>query len=361
MSDSPSTPLDLVDDIARWRQVVPSRAPSYHRLLQEVVSLLEDGTREGAELAKRIDDAWAQRTFHIFYERPLLLIAALRLRALSAGATHPLWPALAAPEPDPRSITRSALLEALADDAVFVCLRSNFVQTNETSRALAWLWPAQLIGCDDGARPLVLVEVGASAGLNLTADRLPSPWTNQSGARVPSVRAPALPVRIGIDAYPLDVCSDRDANWLRACVWPGEHDRIARLEVAIAAFRAAPAQLERGDVTVAPNVLRAACATRHERTVVLAFQTIVRDYLEPDKRARYEREMRRWIADSAVASTVWVEIELENAEPDKPLPIVAHVRDATGVVDIVLGTTGYHPAVVVVDDAAVERFARLFR
>ncbi len=361
MTDSPSTPRDLVDDIARWRQVVPNRAPAYHRLLQETVALLGDGTREAAELAKRFDDAWGQRTFHVFYERPLLLIAALRVQALTTGATHPLWPALTAPEPDPRSITRGALLEALADDAVFACLRSHFVQTNETSRAVAWLWPAQLIGCGDGARPLALVEVGASAGLNLTADRLPSPWTNQWGARMPSVRAPAVRARIGIDAHPLDVCSDRDANWLRACVWAGEHDRSARLEAAIAAFRAAPAQLQRGDVTDAPNVLRALCAARQDRAVVLAFQTIVRDYLEPDNRARYEREMRSWIADSAVASAVWVEIELENAEPDKPLPIVAHVRDATGVVDIVLGTTGYHPAVVVVDDAAVERFARLFR
>ena len=37
---------------------------------------------------------------------------------------------------------------------------------------------------------------------------------------------------------------------------------------------------------------------------MLAFQTIVRDYLELDNRTRYEREMRRWIADSAVASAV---------------------------------------------------------
>ncbi len=57
MTDSPSTPRDLVDDIARWRQVVPDRAPTYHRLLQETVALLGDGTREAAELAKRFDDA----------------------------------------------------------------------------------------------------------------------------------------------------------------------------------------------------------------------------------------------------------------------------------------------------------------
>jgi hypothetical protein len=53
------------------------------------------------------------------------------------------------------------------------------------------------------------------------------------------------------------MCSDGDANWLRACVWAGERERIARLEAGIAAFRASPAELVAGDVTIAPERLRA--------------------------------------------------------------------------------------------------------
>jgi hypothetical protein len=360
MSDRLSGIDGFVDDIARWRQAVGTRAPPYHRLLHELVALLESETAAGAELADRLREAWASRTFRVFYDRPLLFLAALRMDAIVAGARHPLWSALAAPEPDPDSVRREKLLEALASDSFWASLRAKFVQTNETSRAVAWLWPAQIIGCGEGLRPLVLVEVGTAAGLNLVADQLPSPWTTAAGVRVPTARAPDTVARLGIDANPLDARSDGDANWLRACVWVGEHERIARLEAAIAAFRASPARLETGDVSHAPAKLRALSAERQDRTVVLAFQTIVRDYLEPHTRVAYEQGMKRWLEDSAVASAVWVELEIDHDDPGKRVPIVAHVREGAGSIDIVLGITGYHPSTVVVDAGSVARLARIF-
>jgi hypothetical protein len=361
MSALPSGITGLPDDIARWRSVMPARAPSYHRVFERLVAILDEDSAQAAELARRLDTAWAQRTFRIFYDRPLLLIAALRNQALVAGPAHPLWAALAAPEPDAESVTRDALLDALADDAVFDLVRENFVQTNETSRALAWLWPAQRIGCDDGARPLALVEIGAAAGLNLIADQLASPWTDTSGAALPVVRAPRALTRIGIDAHPLDARSDRDANWLRACVWAGEHHRIARLEAAIAAFRATPVTLRRGDVIDAPDVLRRTQAGAPDRCVVLAFQTVVRDYLGEEKRAHYERAMRSWISESPPGSALWVELEVDFADPRELCAIVAHVRDANGAAEIVLGKTSPHPAVVSVDAAGIERLERVFQ
>jgi hypothetical protein len=30
----------FIDDITRWRKAVPTRAPSYHRILEELVALL---------------------------------------------------------------------------------------------------------------------------------------------------------------------------------------------------------------------------------------------------------------------------------------------------------------------------------
>jgi hypothetical protein len=97
-----------------------------------------------------------------------------------------------------------------------------------------------------------------------------------------------------------------------------------------------------------------------ERSVVLAFQTIVRDYLEATTRAAYERAMRRWLEDAPAASAVWIEIELVAADPLEPVPIVAHARDVAGIADIMLGTTGYHPGVVDVNAAGVEHLARIF-
>src|SRR5690349_23611938 len=101
MTDQRTGVLGFTGDIARWRQAMPDRAPSYHRLLHELVTILEDRSRAGAELTQRFAAAWAARTFLIFYERPLLLLAALRMQALEQGPGHPLWPAIAAADPDP--------------------------------------------------------------------------------------------------------------------------------------------------------------------------------------------------------------------------------------------------------------------
>lgn len=361
MSDDQRGMRGFLDGIARWRAAATDRVPSYHRLLHELAALLAEDSGEGAELARRLDGAWAARRFGVYYDRPLLLIASLRMDALAVGRAHPLWPALAAAEPDARSVSRAALLAAFAAESVWESLRTRFVQTNETSRALAWLWPAQIVGCGDGDNPLALVEAGTAAGLNLVSDRLARPWTTASGAPLPTAHAPALVARCGLDAHPLDACSDRDADWLRACVWAGEHERLARLEAAIAAFRAGPAQLERGDISAVPARLRALSAQHGERTVVLAFQTIVRDYLDAATRSAYEQGMRAWLRDAPPASALWVEIELDHTGSPQVVPITAHARDTAGEVDLVLGTTGYHPQTVRVDDAAVERLRRTFR
>jgi hypothetical protein len=357
MGDLRTDTAALIDDIARWRAATAPRAPSYQRLLGIVVDLLEGDSSSSATLAERFHRTWASRTFLIFYERPLLLLASLRMDALTTGTSHPLFAALAAPEPDPTNVTERSLLAALAQDSVWTSMRTRFVQTNETSRAVAWLWPAKLIGCDDGARPVTLVEIGTAAGLNLVADRLASPWTTSSGERLATVKQPNIIARQGIDLEPLDACTDEGANWLRACVWAGERDRLARLEAAIDAFRASPAKLIRGDATDAPGLLRSASAKRTGREVVLAFQTIMRDYLPAATRATYEREMRSWLAESSPGSAIWLELELDHSRSDKLVPIVAHVRSDMGVIDLVLGTTGYHPNRVDVDDAAVARLS----
>jgi hypothetical protein len=163
----------LLADSSKWRAVVKGRAPSNHRVLAELESLLSDEGAGGA-ISQRIERAWADRRFDVFYDRPLLLIAALRFEALRSGPAHSLFAALGAAEPDPATVTRAALVRALESPSVWDSLATRYVQTNETSRAVAWLWPAALAGCDQG-RLLALVEIGASAGLNLVADRLSTP------------------------------------------------------------------------------------------------------------------------------------------------------------------------------------------
>jgi hypothetical protein len=331
----------FAEDIAKWRAAAADRAPSYHQVLEDLVGLLGEPS-----VAERFEHVWRERTFRAFYDRPLLALASLRRDALAEGPGHPLWRAIGARDADPSKVTRRALVDSFDRASFWDSLATRFVQTNETSRAVSWLWPATILRA-----PVALAEIGTAAGLNLVADHLETPWTRASGERI-VFDVPKVVSRWGIDAHPLDACDDDDALWLRACVWAGENERIDRLEQAIAAFGSDPVTLEKGDAADAPRRLRGLPVP--EGGVVIAVQTLVRDYLPPATRSAYEQGMREWLSDTPRA--VWVELEMDPADPDHGVPITAHVRDQV----IVLGRTSYHPTTVAVDENAVTRFAAMF-
>jgi len=60
-------------------------------------------------------------------------------------------------------------------------------------------------------------------------------------------RAPVIADRIGIDLAPIDAGDPEAALWLRACVWPEQRDRAARLRLALAVARSARLPLVAGD------------------------------------------------------------------------------------------------------------------
>jgi hypothetical protein len=371
----------FAEEADAWRAAVVGRVPSYHRVLEGAAALVT-APADPVEAAarERLEAAWRERRFSAGFDRPLLLMAALRAEAMRAGPAHPLHAALAAEPPDAGAATRAALAAALAGAParLHVDLATRAVQTNETSRALAWLWPAHLCGCDGGARPLALADVGCSAGLNLTADALPAPWQDQAGAPLPVVRGARVVARLGFDARPLDVGRPEDVAWLRACVWPGEGARLARLDQAITAFRDAAAagrpdapRLGISDIADVGATLERAAAGLPPGTVFLAYQTVVRDYLPAAVRERHALAMRDWVAGGT--SRVFVELEpapdawagkgTDGPHPT-PMAITAQIADAGadgGVRTLALGRCGYHPTFVVPDHDATAAFARLIR
>src|SRR5512143_229058 len=127
----------LDDELARLLEVVRGRSAPYERALRLLPEVLA-----GAP-GRFVEAAWEHRRFFAWYDRPLLLLASLRNDALAEGPTHPLFDGLAAREADPASVTPAALTAALVGwrDRVFDALAHRRVQTNETSRAIAWLWP----------------------------------------------------------------------------------------------------------------------------------------------------------------------------------------------------------------------------
>jgi hypothetical protein len=345
--------LGLTEELEQERRNLEERCPPYARALALLPAVLD------APLGRALGAAWEHRQFHAYYDRPLLLLAAVRADVRREGASHPLHEAFRDRDPRADAVTEEALAAALdpARDAVYDALIKRGVQTNDTSRALAWRWPAALAGA---GRPLALADVGASAGLNLVADALPAPWRLPDGTPL-EVAGPVHAVaRLGLDPEPLDAGRPEDADWLRACVWPGDVHRQERLEAALRAFAAAR---PRPDAPVLVPILARNVPARLDRlsssepgALVLAYQTLVRDYVAPDERVEYEEGMREWLGTHPPASALWVELETAGdvAARDEGCALVAHVRAPSGEVrDLGLATCGYHPEVIRPDPAAV--------
>ncbi len=112
-----------------------------------------------------------------------------------------------------------------------------------------------------------MVDVGCSAGLNLTVDRVGITYSNgQSlgdktspvqlsasivgGRPVPTSLIPEVVSRIGIDRDPIDVTDPDDVRWLHACLspdHPNRPEREARLDAEIALAASDPPALLGGD------------------------------------------------------------------------------------------------------------------
>lgn len=171
------------------------------------------------------------------------------------------------------------------------------VQTNEVQRS--WVLLPLFIHAV-GSADVHVVELGASAGLNLVWDRYryryragewgpegaPLFLSGEERRPLPggllSAR-PSVRSRIGIDLAPVDVTSAEGARLLRAFVWASQAERLARLDRAIEALRADPPELVRGDVADAlPGVLE---RLPHDG-VVLVFQTAVFHMLSEEARTR---------------------------------------------------------------------------
>ena len=132
-------------------------------------------------------------------------------------------------------------------------------QTNEVGRAaplVGALWHLQSIR----ALPVRLYEIGASAGLNLLADRFrfetEGHVTGPPGSPVVfrdawhgAVRnaGPQLEVvdRLGCDRSPVDAASDEGALTLMSYVWPDQTERLDRLRGALAIAHEIPVRVVR--------------------------------------------------------------------------------------------------------------------
>jgi hypothetical protein len=183
-------------------------------------------------------------------------------------------------------------------DAVTSALEARRTQTNEVARC------ATLLPLLAGLRgPLALLEVGASAGLCLLPDRYaynyrgdllgdpasPVKLSCEPRGAVPvPTGLPQISWRCGIDLDPIDVNDAEAVHWLECCVWPGQPERLARLQAAIQVARLDPPSLIRGNLL--DTVAEVARQAPPEATLVI-FHSAVLTYLPVGGRRRFAEIM----------------------------------------------------------------------
>ena len=171
------------------------------------------------------------------------------------------------------------------------------VQTNEIGRSAALL--CGYLELAETGMPLRILEVGASAGLNLNFDRyryLSGGWSYgppDSPVRFEDPyrgRPPrsATPIRVvdrrGCDLDPIDAASPEGRLRLRSFVWPDQPNRMARLDAALAVAADHPVPVDRADGV---SWLAEQLARPSDGVVTVVTHSIVFQYLSPDDRSRF--------------------------------------------------------------------------
>ncbi len=259
----------------------------------DLLTRLPGALPDGAAFAERLR-AWSGD--------PLADRAALR----AAGALHALArsgraPALAEAYAAGEAPSPALLAEAIrAGDAFLAPMLDLPPQTNEPARSGA-LIGGLLIAANETGMEIELLEIGASAGLNLIPDLYAYDFGaagRRAGAgplidcewrgNAPDPGAPLrIAARAGADLAPIDPAARPSP--LIAYLWPDQHARIARAEAALVALAATPWRVERGDAAAwLPGRLS---APQPEGRLRLLMHSIMWDYMPAETRAAIDAAM----------------------------------------------------------------------
>jgi hypothetical protein len=285
--------------------------------------------------------------------QPHLLFAAVQYLLLHGEgrdlATH--YPAVAGAEVTPQGDAVGLFREFLRDhrERLTELVATRRVQTNEVRRCTTLLPAFTAARPDD--RALALIEVGASAGLNLLFDRYRYDYgstrlgredagltlTCEIEAGQPPLPAhlPAVATRVGLDLHPIVVTDPDAVRWARALIWPEQVDRVERFETAIAIARDDPPPLVAGD---ALELLPAAIEASPAEAAVLVFHSFVLNQWAPEDRSRLEELL---VAQSRTRPIDRISVEMETR--GVAFPAITHTRYSGGEASSRrLGTAHYH-------------------
>lgn len=174
-------------------------------------------------------------------------------------------------------------------------------QTNEVRRGAVVLAAMALLD-EKFSLPISMMELGASAGLNLRSDQfsltLPSKAIGPDSSPVqlapkwsgvePPARAPTVVMRQGVDLSPLDPLDPDDQLRLLAYLWPDQPDRLARTRGAIELAASHPAHMVKAD---AAEWLNQALKDPQTDTLRIVYHTIARQYFDATSKKSIDAAM----------------------------------------------------------------------
>ena len=316
--DQRSILVSLFRGQAGWCQRLGS--PIYAHLLEKAADDLEAG-----------GPVW--RVVEPYEDRPFNFTHHLRL----LGATHRMALAGEAPELAAHYPTTGGDGDPHGAWDAFIALveerqpkLERAVQTNEVGRTAALLGGFLSVAEQTGLGLRVL-ELGASAGLNLRWDRFryeAADWAfgdSASPARIPCEfeGRPPLPQavwiveRAGCDPAPIDATTEDGSLTLQSFIWPEMLERLELLRSAIEVARRTPATV---DEASAPDWLEERLARERGGSATVVFHSIMWGYMTDDDRERITRTLHDAGARATTSEPLaWLRMEPGAEETDVTL------------------------------------------
>ena len=295
---------------ARWCERLGS--PFTAGLCSALAECLDPGTAVGARILGWNGD-------------PMRDALALRLcgalHALVRSGDAPFLAALypPAPPPQPEHLRRLLPLTLIERAAEIDLWLDSAPQTNEVGRS-GPLMGGLLVLAERFGLPLRLLELGASAGLNLQLDAYAydlggiETGASQSPLRLtPGWQGPTPPEaevtiigRAGVDLNPVDPIEERER--LLAYVWPDQPQRLAQLQAALDIAADNPPKVDTGD---AAAWLDDHLALEPEAGVCrVVLHTVAFQYFPPDAQERIKARLREaGTRATEAAPLAWLRLE----------------------------------------------------
>ncbi|MEG9861363.1 MAG: DUF2332 domain-containing protein [Parvularculales bacterium] len=187
-------------------------------------------------------------------------------------------------------------------EAITQVVNTKITQTNEPARCGAlFLALSQM-----KQEKIALIEVGASAGLCMIPDYyqysfdgtkiVPNSASGQSPLITCGFDGPMPEInknlnivwRKGIDLNPIDLSDKESCDWLETLVWPGQTDRLHRLQTAIAEARQHRLEITGGNLL---DHLEASISAAPKEADIVIYHSAVMNYMPPKEVKRFRALM----------------------------------------------------------------------